>query len=342
MLPGSKDVMYGHRSYITFSTLTFFCEFLYHIFKHSSLSGRMGPIVNTHGGNMRAYIYITSVVFALTLASCVEHDVDKPQDTIAWDLSSVEGIDPLPDANIGRLWVLPNPVVFGVNEAGYPVQDMMIDIGNIGSEEVVIEDVTISGDPDFDFLDPPEEGRYPHEIGGDLDCNGCGGIGFALAYAETTGKNAKSTMIVHTNDPTSPTVSVPIYLDETRVYIEPYFPHDNMRPLVKPNPIRIDKDEVHGEYQVEICLALHVGTNRRGRFLSLEAFGGSFTVEDVKDYYGNHVTLPVPYDQWTADPYSATLSYRPEIAKAEDGALIAHFEEENVVQKSIVIPIIVR
>jgi hypothetical protein len=290
---------------------------------------------------MRTRIPALVVVLSLTLISCAEHESDKPYDE-AWDPLSIPQIQQLPDANIGRIWVLPNPVVFGVNEAGYPAQEMMIDIGNIGSEKVVVEDVTISGDPDFDFMDPPEEGRYPHDIGGKSECTGGSGTGFALVYAETTGDQAQSTMTVHTNDPTSPTIDVPIYIDKSIVFEEPYFPHDDMRPHVKPNPIRIDKDQVHGDYQVEICLSLHVGSNQRGRFLELEAFGSSFTVESVKDFNGNPITLPVPYEQWTADPYSAVVAYRPDKAKAEDGALAAHFEEENGPARSLVIPIIVR
>jgi hypothetical protein len=292
---------------------------------------------------MRTCIFVVTVVLSITTTSCIGYESEEPEQQ-AWDPLYIAEIQELPDALVGRLWVSPNPIVFGVDLQGYQISEFFIDIANIGSEKAVITDITMSGDPDFDFYDKrPNEGRFPTEIGGDADCNGHSGMGFPIVYAEVTDDNASATMVVHTSDPTSPAVKVPIYKDVDIVYEDHYMESiESAKPVVKPNPIRIDRDKVKTGHEIEVCLSLHYGGERLFRFTKVEAFSDSVRIEELRDYHGNPVTLPVPYDQWTADPCTAVLSYNPQQDKAEDGALVVHFEKDSGRQQALVVPIIVR
>jgi hypothetical protein len=295
---------------------------------------------------MRTCMFVIVVVLSVTLVACYGYETGGPDDSegLAWDPLSIQEIQEMPDVHVGRLWVSPNPVVFGVDSEGYTIRDFQIEIANIGSEEAVIDDITMSGDPDFDFYgERPHDGHYPKHIGGDPECNGHAGMGFPIVYADVTGDGAAATMVVHTSDPTSPTVKVPVYRNPELVYENHYMdPVEGLRPIVKPNPIRIDRHTVKGEKRIEVCLALLGWGDPLFRFTKIEAFGASVAVAELLDYQGNPVTLPHPPDVWTADPNRAVISYKPQMDADEDGALVVHFEEDSGRQQALVVPIVIR
>jgi hypothetical protein len=292
---------------------------------------------------MKSMRFVAICVLVLSgVAGCVSYGSDDPSDN-AWDISSAGEAANAPGAVVGRLWLNPNPIVFGMFAEDFWAYETMIDIANIGSEPVQIENITINGDPDFDFYSPPEEDRYPNIIDTDADCNGFSGMGFMLSHAETANDNPTATMTVHTRDPTSPTFSVPIYRDRNYIIEDPYPSGPGVaNPIVKPNPIRINSKKAKAGYTVEICAFFHSGEKLQARTTRIETVGDAFAVEELTDYQGNPIEVPGPYETLPSDPSTVVISYTPIQSPNQDGALVIHFDLLPGGKRSLIVPILVR
>lgn len=287
------------------------------------------------------YIRILSVLVVACLTGCATYGPDDPiNDT--WDLSSAGEAAYMPGAFVGRLWLSPNPIVFGMSPDGYWMYESTIDIANIGSEPVQIERITISGDPDFDFFSPPNDDRYPHNIDADADCNGFAGMGFTISHAETANDNPTATMTVHTRDPTSPTFSVPIYRDQNYIIEDPHSSFGGTHPVVKPNPIRIYRDEAGNGQNIEVCMFFHSGDERQAKTTEVETVGEAFAIEELRDYQGRPMEVPGPDETLSGDPSAVVISYRPLQSPNQDGALVIQFDLLPGGKRSLIVPILVR
>lgn len=112
----------------------------------------------------------------------------------------------------GRLWANPNPIRFPTIELedGQFMQGLVI-LSNIGSDSVTIESIEYSGDDEFHFDDKQlVEQLFPYSLDGNVECDKVSALIGSITYCPRTGVNASGTMIIHTNDPRSWGLLVPL------------------------------------------------------------------------------------------------------------------------------------
>jgi hypothetical protein len=168
-------------------------------------------------------------------------------------------------------------------------------------------------------------------------------MGFMISHAETANDNPTATMTVHTKDPTSPTFGVPIYRDRNYIVEDPYHGgFGGTHPVVKPNPIRIDRDKAKDGQNIEVCMFFHSGDERQATTTKVETVGEAFAVEELRDYQGRPMEVPGPDEFLTSSPSEVVISYMPLQSPNQDGALVIHFDLLPGGKRSLVVPILVR
>jgi hypothetical protein len=240
---------------------------------------------------------------------------------------------------VGRLWVNPNPAIFGDFE-GVPVRHILVEIGAIGTEPIVVEEVSLSGDPRIGFQEDPDE-LFPKEMGSPEECHSWSSTEFVIVCEQETEHDIRSTLTVHTNDPTSPSQEIPIRVDynveveDPRLYPIQWGPN----PLVKPNPIRLVASG--GEQSVDLCFSF-VTSVGSWRVLGMQVIGEGLELAEVLQFGGEPAILPTPEVEHPELPYWGTLTYRPDSAEPLDGALVVEIVDWRGRISSLAVPILVR
>lgn len=271
---------------------------------------------------------ISIVVSCLLVTSCRTSDGDGP----SWTPPPKEVVDTEHDSVVaGRLWVYPNPIRFRPEWGGDigTSPSVGIHVENIGSEEVWVQDTWIEGSGEFYFgwedLPPDEQPNRPVPHAGQPECRGGGaGMGFGLHYVPEGDALLEATLVVGTDDPTSPTVRVPIVFDTTGTltWDDPmaHSPEEEAVIWVKPNPIRIAAGTAS---TTDLC----VGIESCAEGCSLDRIrvhGEGLFLEDETDLV------------------NPRISYVPETDGRMDGAFIVEFTNNWGDALSLVVPILVR
>jgi hypothetical protein len=218
---------------------------------------------------------------------------------------------------------MPNPI--RVRAFDQPWHEFLVSIENIGSEDVVIDNIYLDGDPDFSCS--LDEERCPKTMSGGPECGGIGGMFFTCYYVDVSGEQASGTLVVETSDPTSPTVRVPVILDLVGDLTDPISENPEMkeaRLIAKPNPVRVTPLPVGQSLVMELCLFSHGMDISTDIMISTE--GNSFSVLRVEDLEGNTVPFPFDFEPYTG-PYTLFVEYRPLDESHEDGKLILEFTD---------------
>jgi hypothetical protein len=250
------------------------------------------------------------------------------------------------NAGFGRLWVMANPIrVRAVPSAGVAWDEFIVTISNIGSEDLVIDDIYVKGDPDFSC--PMDGLRFPYTDSGNPSCSVGPGMAFFTCYFSIiSGDQARGLLVVETHDPTSPSVEVPIVLDLVGDLTPNDWgdlPQEQMFFSVKPNPVRISPLPVGQSLVIELCylsmtwqLAPQEHNSAKNVMVSTE--GDAFSVLRVEDGSGN--TLPLPFDCWP-DAYRGKIfvEYRPLEDSHEDGRLVVRFTDDYGLRQTLKVPL---
>ena len=149
-------------------------------------------------------------------------------------------------------------------------------------------------------------------------------MGFGIHYVPDGETLAEATLVVETNDPTSPTVRVPIMFDTTGTLTH----DDPMSPpsvedafiWVKPNPIRIPAGTTS---TTDLCV--EIPNYSEGCSL------------DLIRVHGEGLSLVDP-----TDLDSPQISYVPATGDLMDGAFIVDFTDNWGDAHTLVVPILVR
>ena len=281
-----------------------------------------------------AALALTCITTALTAASCVPGDpVDL--DRNPWTPPPKEVVDTTSHSVVtGRLWVIPNPILIR------PDQGMIdISINTIGTEGVWITDIRFSeaGSPEVSISLPhgAESGsysvlwglddsvRFPLDLGSRPDCGYGPGMGFPF-FRDTSSEPREGTFIVVTDDPTSPTIEVPIAFDMTgtHTYDDPMSQEDIFID-VRPNPVRFRA----GVPEItELC----VGVQNAEWGITLDAVS----------IHGEGLSLVAPVD--LSAPGGFSVEYAPASGSDVNGALVVDFTDNWGDEETLVVPIIVR
>ena len=265
---------------------------------------------------------------------------------ISWSPPPSEIVDmQAPNVVTGRLWVLPNPIRVRPEWAG---SEMTIAVESIGSSVTIIEGIMVTGSPDF-YLPYPDSFDYPLEQGSDREgCHGAGGMGFGLAFSGESGAMEEATLTIHTCDPTSPTVDVPIIYDLTGEQTpDDPFAHmpeiDERHILVRPNPIHIGLLRPGETSTVDICMSAPGGwMEPPGTEVSARVWGEGLDLVSATDSTGTPVPLPVEDYLLAPDGIDMVLAYESVTGEPLDGALITDFINSWGDVMTLVVPILVR
>jgi hypothetical protein len=237
----------------------------------------------------------------------------------AQDVSSQDGI-------VGRLWVSPPAIRFRPGQES----DARFALANTGSEDVWVEAVTVTGDPDFHSVDFIGGIRLPMTLFGSDDCGGFGTIDGTIAYTPKTGNDARGILKVHTEDPTSPSFSVPVYLDADSSYpgeiLLPgeHFPVHEPSVMVNPNPIRFDGTTT----KVDICIVVLDLGIARARIAKLWIDGDSFSISGPL-YQGENPAY-----------YRTSIKLNQSALVLKDGYLAVEFDDPCGILRKLRVPIL--
>lgn len=267
---------------------------------------------------------VTSILLAALVcaaaASCLSN---KEADT--WDPDPKQWPDP--DAEnvvVGRLWVQPNPIRLRPEWAGQAW--LPVEVNNIGSEEVAIDDVYIEGSADFNMQVAHDAQDFPVVIPGQDDCRGYNGWGWGFAYEPTGPGLNEAVVVLETSDPTSPTLRVPIIFDETGEHTSDHYPMGGLMEektllLTKPNPIRFERVSVGSSVTQDVCLLFDIVGSVPSPEFSVMGQGFSILSSSLE-----HVTV----------------QYAPQTPVSEDGALVIEFLSYWGDAMTLVVPILVQ
>lgn len=297
------------------------------------------------------YAILSILCLVLLGYSCGEKDME-PVTGPAWSLpdGAFDGID-ADTIIIGRLWVTPYPIPIKP-DATWP--EVLLTLEHLGSDAVVIDDITLEGDPQFSF----GEGIYS-QCAGDLDCasdpfnfsdwaccgrDGCGGggtLGFNFIYNPPALESEPASLVIHTSDPTSPTFRVPIIIDHDARY-EPaptmyrYSEFDMPRIWVRPNPIRLSSKPDGETSTTEFCL----DGDESPVITRMKLVGQGLSITRAETNDGTPIPLPPEYDG-SLSVYME-LEHTSEGLGPVDGVLIIGFLSNWNEEMALAVPIMVR
>ncbi len=265
------------------------------------------------------------VLVALVSAGCTH----KAGSEVPWSPPPKQVLDTDdPTVIVGRLWVAPNPIPIHPHEDG---TDMVsINVGSLGGERVVIESMSIVGPVDLrcGAMDDIALSSLPFSEHSCCWYDGCGGGGIWgswLDYRPTEGdRDAQSWLVVHTSDPTSPTLRVPIVFDdEGRYALPPMTPGYDIRDWdhvwARPNPVRIRALEAGESTSVDICL----DSENTPAVTDVSVWGEGLTLVGVFDGDGSPCTIPTSPDG--PYPRSLTVGYESSGSGDVDGVVMVTY-----------------
>ncbi len=265
---------------------------------------------------------------------------NTPDDSVDGSSSTDEDWQPeIPDVVVtGRLWPWPNPLMFGRNENGYAIAEIMIMFSNIGTEDVAIEDISLSGDPLFSFGDDQLDSYMP-EVSPGGDCNSGSGFGTTIHFDPFATGISSAKIVVRTSDPHYPVLEIQASYDPN--LLQQQIPDLlGFVPSAKPNPIRFNPDPTIGEQTIEMCISV-MAWNETPSLVNVYTIGEAFAVTDLLDYQGNPVTFPTGDLNEGPSLDSATVSFTPSSANPEGGFLVFEYQLGSGQMVTLRVPILV-
>lgn len=238
----------------------------------------------------------------------------------------------------GRLWVSPNPIRYLPDQEGGEPFHLAVSVACIGNEPLQTDGFSLEGSGDFVF--DPNGDDIPNrslDCSARPECNGASGMGFSIIYTPSGDPQASATLVVHTSDPTSPTVRVPIIPGEAD-QVPPsandgYMPmQDESNPMVKPNPIRFD---VGTPQEIPLCLS---GMGAEVTYTGVRVYGEGYSM------VGPLPTVQEPF--YSGDGHGqmryVTVRYDPENGGPEDGTVLIDLVDTWGDELQLAIPVIIR
>jgi hypothetical protein len=275
----------------------------------------------------RLVVLCAAFAAAGTLAACQDYVCSFPKES--------------PSGIRGRLWLNPNPIVFPAIGPEERVFLVVVVLANIGSEDVLIDSIDFSGDRDFVFEDQHLVDQLcPAEFSGSEECDKVSSVPGTISYAPTTGLNASGTLAIHTSDPTSPTLRVPVIVDPAAEIPKqvPVYPEVTC-PVVKPNPIRFGRMAAGGTQTLDVCVRFE-GGGPHGRLTRLEAFGSDYHLQQATDRRGDSICLPVEDYPIGQESISVRLANRPVSDQREGGTLLVQTVDDLGAEYTLLVPIL--
>ncbi|MBW1809862.1 MAG: hypothetical protein JRJ87_16825 [Deltaproteobacteria bacterium] len=241
---------------------------------------------------------------------------------------------------VGRLQVMANPIFYQPNAMD---DRYRWTVENEGSEPVYIQDIHTSGSNDFSIPSLPYQDRpFPWFLGSnDRHCGGGELFGISIVYSQISGENQEGELVIVTEDPTSPTLRVPILVDATGQYVDDgmnnyIFPEANMG--VQPNPVRIYPLAPGESLVVEMCVKA-LGLEKR--ITHMAAYGDEFSILSATELSGNLIDLPID-DYILTDEMQIELVFEPATSKPGHGAVAFQFDDHRGIRQTLIVPIVVQ
>jgi hypothetical protein len=285
---------------------------------------------------------LTCIITALTVASCI-HGEPVDLDRNPWTPPPGNVVDTDSESVItGRLWVIPNPILFRPDH-----MEVKVDITSIGTESTSIQDVRFAADgsPEVSIFltHGAESGAFsasaglggtapplPLDLEYRLDCGGGPGMGFPFSHDYTGGDMTPGYLIVVTDDPTSPSLKVPIGYDlsGSHTHDDPVDEQDILID-VRPNPVRFTRGRAEIK---DLCV-------------NVQHTDEAFALDDVR-IHGEGLSLVEPVDLSVPlehpSPGGFGIEYAPTTDDDVNGALIVDFTDNWGDEETLVVPILVR
>jgi len=265
--------------------------------------------------------HILTISIALMISGCLV----PAKEEIPWTPPPKDVVD-MDDPNVvfGRLWLAPNPIPLHPNEYG----DVMISIAiaKLGTEAVTVDAMTVEGPIDYECGAIDDPSMFPWtrsavECCWTTNCGLGGHWGTMIDFHVPEGYDGGGWFVVHTSDPTSPTLRVPIIVDDGGRYaLEPYSIeydiHDWDFVWTTPNPIRIGSLPAGESTTLDVCL-----TSRGGpQYTNITVWGPDLTLSGMYDMDGALVSVPVP--EGSSGPAMLEVTYSSSGIGLVDGALL--------------------
>jgi hypothetical protein len=248
----------------------------------------------------------------------------------------------------GGLWVTPNPVLFMPGAAGH----RGVSINNVGSERIVVEDIVLKGDEEFSFANEGPT-RLPWDLPGSADCERGAAIeGFYLDYQPTDTEKPAGSLVVHTDDPTSPTITVAIGLEQTGLLDlgSPGWAEAVTYVVVSPNPIRFDPLPPGEREVLDLAFCPNPPPYTEGEPIEQEpihltcirVIGKDFYIMRLFDSEGGFVQFPIEGEYEFFGEHQIQLAYEPLLEQSQDGVLEVEFLDRRGIAQLFRVPILVQ
>jgi hypothetical protein len=152
--------------------------------------------------------------------------------------------------------------------------------------------------------------------------------------------NASGTLAIHTSDPTSPTLRVPVIVDPAAEIPEqvPVYPEVTC-PVVKPNPIRFGRITTGGTRTLDVCVRFE-GGGPHGRLTRLEVSGSDYCIQQATDRLGNRIPLPVEDYPVGQESISVRVANQPVSDQREGGTLLVQTVDDRGEKYTLLVPIL--
>jgi len=249
-----------------------------------------------------------------------------------------------PEGVYGRLWAIPNPLHLGPLPEGETLENVLVNLFNVGSEDISITGIDLTGDPDFvfepSFLDIIEEiDALPYTLPGREGCYDFTSIWVSINYEPENKLPVSARLSIQTDDELAPEIGVPLSASIDFPPHESSEPACTTLPIVRPNPIRFDSTLPGTEQYLDVCLHLY-GEEGPATITSIEAFGEDIFIDSLTDDYGKPVTTPITYQPGSMKMTLLRLSYRPSGGKPDDGVLGVVFINELGDEHALLVPVL--
>jgi hypothetical protein len=242
----------------------------------------------------------------------------------------------------------PNPVLFMQGSDSH----QGVSINNVGSDRIVISDIVLKGDEDFSFANEGLSG-LPWDLPGNADCERGAAIeGFYLAYQPGSEKKPAGSLVIHTDDPKSPTLTVTIGLEQTG-WLDlgsQGWAEDATYVVVSPNPILFatlppgEREVLYLSFcQNPVPYIEGDPVDQEPILLTrLAVIGKDFYLMRLFDSEGGVVQLPLEGEYELLGEHQIQLAYEPLLEQSQDGSLEIEFLDRRGISQLFRVPILVQ
>jgi hypothetical protein len=102
-----------------------------------------------------------------------------------------------------------------------------------------------------------------------------------------------------------------------------------------------DKAQTGNRQVLDVCVRLEDG-DPPTRITRMETSGDDFSIEGVTDYDGNIIPRPVANHVMNEYHIQVRIAYEPISDRSDDGALVVRFRDGQGLERTLLVPILVR